>query len=113
MNWKADPNLHSPGIRLPPCSSKQGEFLTVKELCLRSGIPYRVSGGQMQWVVLDSSTDQHFRGVNDRGESVHVVGAKELPEMDPARSVRILEILAYAFHDWASRECVCGRGIFV
>ena len=113
MRWKANPNLIPPGILLRPYRTKETDWLTVKELCRRAGIPYRVSGGKTLWVAIDPLTVEHFRGLSSQGETVYVVGGKGLPDRDPDRSIRILEVLAYSFHDWASRECLCGRGFFV
>ena len=76
MRWKTNPNLIPPGILLRPYRTKETDWLTVKELCRRAGIPYRVSGGKTLWVAIDPLTVEHFRGLNSQGETVYVVGGE-------------------------------------
>jgi hypothetical protein len=41
------------------------------------------------------------------------VGRKLIAEIDPADvALRVLEILAYTFHEYSSRECLNGQNLF-
>lgn len=55
----------------------------------------------------------HGRTIDPEGQPVYAINSEPLPQRDPERSLRILEILAYGFFDYAARESICGRGIFV
>lgn len=85
---------------------------TVSEIAARAGIRYRVSGGPQPRVVLWSGPG-HGRTVGDDGNLVYGVDRAGLPQRDPERAARILEVLAHGFFDYAARESVCGRGIFL
>jgi len=85
---------------------------TVPALCSRAGIRYRVSGGPQARVVLWNGPG-HGRTVDDEGRIVYAVDRNGLPQRDPERAARILEVLAYGCFDYAARESICGRGIFV
>ena len=86
--------------------------VAVAEIAQRAGIRYRVSGGPQARVVLWSGPG-HGRTVDDEGNVVYAVDRESLPQRDPERAARILEALAYGCFDYAARESVCGRGIFV
>ncbi|MDE2571819.1 MAG: hypothetical protein KGM44_04755 [bacterium] len=86
--------------------------VTVAEIAQRAGIRYRVRGGPQARVLLWSEPG-HGRTVDDEGNVVYAVARNALPQRDPERAARILEVLAYGCFDYAARESVCGRGIFV
>lgn len=83
--------------------------VTVQALCKRAKIPYRVTGGYQPMIKL-GYFGGHFRGLNKNNRSVFFVDLAETAETEPEKSVRILEILAHGFHDYAARESV--RGLF-
>ncbi len=89
------------------------ERLDVATLCARGEIPYRVTGGNPLSVVVFTPKEArergHFRHCED-GRPVALVDGTDLPVAEPERSIRLLEILAHGFHDYAARECA--RGLF-
>lgn len=81
---------------------------TVAELCALAHIPKRVTSPHTPPVVLHRGS-QHFR---DRGAYYVGLGRRTFGGRD-RDAMRVLEILAHGFHDYAARENVCGRGLFV
>lgn len=80
---------------------------TIPELCASAGIPLRVTSATWQPVILHAGTD-HFRT-----ENASCVGVGRWKQADRTQALRALEVLAHGFHDYAARECICGRGFFV
>jgi hypothetical protein len=100
--------IPSPRI-LPERAAPPGRVLstvTIGQLCQLAGIPMRVSGAADQKVACVDSTS-HFIGP----DGAYYVGVKAAPRTRVG-ALRVLEVLAHGFHDYASRECVCGRGLF-
>lgn len=87
----------------PPCVAR----VTVGELCVLAGIPVRVTTGS-PGVVLLHSGPEHFR---HRG--LLYVGIGGAFSGTPESALRTLEVLAHGFHDYAARESICRRGLFV
>ena len=58
----------------------------------------------------DTESGFHVKTKTPDGRWALVVGTASLPAEDPEHAVRILEILAHCFHDYAARESV--RGLF-
>ena len=85
---------------------------TLAALCERADIRQRVEGGAVSTIVFWCGPG-HAYTVDDNGASVFAIDRNGLPQKDPERSVRAIEILAYAFLDYRARESVCERGIFV
>jgi hypothetical protein len=85
---------------------------TISELCQRAEIRCRVTGGPEVRVVLWDGPG-HGITQSDHYRTVYAVDRRKLPSNDPDRSLRILEVLAYGCFDYAARESVCGRGLFV
>lgn len=85
---------------------------TIEDLSERAGIRCRVSGGPRPRIVLWNGPG-HGRTVDDERRIVYAIDRNVLPQRDPERAARMLEVLAYGFFDYAARESVCGRGIFV
>ena len=81
-------------------------------LCERAGVALRVTGGSQPRVALWNGPG-HGRTVDDDLVPVYVVDRRGLPQRDPERAARILEVLAYSCLDYAARESICRRGIFV
>jgi len=81
-------------------------------LCERSGITLRVTGG-VEPIVAFWNRPYHGYTIADNGARCYVVARDTLPQRDPERAARVIEILAYVFFDYAARETVCDRGIFV
>lgn len=82
---------------------------TIPELCAAAKIPLRVTSTRWNQVVLHTGT-QHLRAPLSSTSFVGVGEGKASPHV---RALRVLEVLAYGFHDYAARECVCGQGFFV
>jgi hypothetical protein len=87
-----------------------GPVTTIEELCTQAGIPYKYFGGDLPFAGCSSGSG-NLRAVDERNHRVLVVDEEQFTSDTPAeRSLRILEILAHSFHEYAARECV--RGLF-
>jgi len=86
--------------------------VSIREICEVAGIRYRVTGGRhpqaVQW-----SGPGHAYTTDDTGQRVYAIDRTGLPQAAQMRALRMLEILAYGFHDYAARESVVGRRYFV
>ena len=87
--------------------------LTLNELCQAAKICCRVTGGSQ-----NSKTVFIFEGdgnlqVGAIPWSQAYVGVQRGWRLGQAEALRVLETLAYAFYDYAARECVSFRGLFV
>jgi len=80
------------------------------DLCRQAGLMARVSGPALDREILVLESGEHTRIVHPTATALAVV----MPKFDasPEQALRVLEVLAYGFHDYAARECVCGRGLF-
>lgn len=103
-HWIAEAQVATSDVRLPPEYGRT----TLAELCATAGIPMRVTGGPVRQIVLVRGA-QHYR----RPGFYYVGAEKYWPLETRRRALRVLEILARGFHDYAARECVCGHGLFV
>jgi hypothetical protein len=65
-----------------------------------------VSGGERR-VIYCVVGDDHFSVGRD-----YFVGVGSGWRATPTAALRVLEVLAHSFHDYAARECVCGKGLF-
>lgn len=108
MNITAPKSL--PDWKTVEIDSLSSETVTVRSLCIQAGIRCRVSGG-FHPVIKLGRFGGHFRGSDAENRSVLFVNTEKLPSETTERSIRILEILAHSFHDYAARESV--RGLFV
>lgn len=82
--------------------------VTLKNLCLVAGIQYRfICEIENNWFI-DETTNQHFK--TKQGNIIGI--SKFIQEPEPIKAMRIIEIMAYSFFDYAARECVCGKGYF-
>jgi len=100
--------IPSPRV-LPEHAAPPGPVLstfTIGQLCKLARVPMRVSGGEDVKVVCIEAKD-HFFG----SDGVYYVGVATRPRTRVG-ALRVLEVLAHGFHDYASRECICGRGLF-
>lgn len=81
--------------------------LTLRELCTIAGVPLRVTSPHTPRVYLHRGAE-HLAGPEEYwvGCGVRAFRRRETD------AVRVLEVLAHGFHDYAARECVCGRGLF-
>jgi len=85
---------------------------SVEALCAVAGIPYRVSDGNQPLVVMWDGPG-HSYTISDNGRRVLAVDRHGLPRGRRERALRILEILAYGFFDYAARESIVGRDYFI
>lgn len=81
------------------------EEVTIEQLCEQADIDCRVTGRIGPRIVLISGA-QPLLLDNAYGIPLDLLPKRRL------RPLRILEILAHVFHDYAARECICGRGLF-
>lgn len=81
--------------------------LSVGELCQIARIALRVTSPHTPAVVLHRGA-RHFRDA-----TTYYVGI-DRPRFSRRvdEAMRVLEILAHGFHDYAARESICGRGLF-
>jgi len=89
---------------------KTRAVLSYRALCDLAGVPPRVTGADMDRRVHLLSGASHFYPVGMPDE-IGVAFPKYRGSQPDA--LRILEILAYGFLDYAAREAVQGRGLFV
>jgi|ERR1700684_793268 len=80
---------------------------TLTELCSAAKLPMRVSGGEKHSVVCIAGSD-HFSVGRD-----YFVGVGDAWNASPTAALRVLEVLAHGFHDYAARECICQKKLFV
>ena len=89
------------------------EAVSVKQLCEQAGIPCRAFGhhAELQMIALIDSED-NFLFIADDGP-FYSIGQKLITEGDPADvALRILEIMAYTFHEYSARECLNRQNLF-
>lgn len=117
MVYRANLDLTSPRhlhsaerARLLPRANRYA--LTFAELVERAGVRARVTGGPQCRVVLWRGPG-HAVTLDERRRLLYAVDSTGLPQRDPERAARILEVLAYGCSDYAARETVCGRGLFI
>lgn len=85
---------------------------TVEEVCLEAVVRCRVTGGPTLHLVLWNAPF-HGYTVDRDGMTLYAVSKAGLPQRKQQRALKILEILAYGFHDYIARESVCGRGFYI
>lgn len=83
----------------------------VSDLCDRTGIRYRVTGGYPPLVMLRGGGG-HVRTKLATGRDCFVVDVSALPPADPERSMLILELLVRGFDCYQAVRNVCNRGYF-
>lgn len=96
-----------------PVPFTRAEAVSVKQLCEQAGIPCRALGhhAELQMIALIDSED-NFLFMADDGP-LYSVGRKLITEDDPADvALRILEIMAYTFHEYSARESLDLQGLF-
>lgn len=77
---------------------------TLEALCAFARVPLRVTGGPQTDIFVHDGTE-HARAA----EGLYVGGKRPRTRLG---ALRVLEVLAYGFHDYAARECVCYQGLF-
>ena len=103
-----DPDICSP--RIAPRGTRPGVVVattTLVDLCRLARIPVRVSGGQDRSITCIAGGDHWLVDARD-----YFVGVGDGWSASRTSALRVLEVLAHGFHDYAARECVCGRGLF-
>lgn len=86
--------------------------LTLSELCQVAQIRCRMSGGaQDENRIFVCESEHHFQVANVPW-SLSYVGVLVGWKLDQLQALRVLEVLAYGFHDYEARECVSFRGLF-
>lgn len=82
--------------------------ITIAGLCALAGIPVRATSAHTPRIHVIRG------GVSYRGPDAYYVGLGAPRRVRrPEDALRVLEILAHGFHDYAARECICGRKLFV
>ncbi len=80
---------------------------TLEELCDAAEIPCRVTGAARTRVLIYVG-GTHFWASGGR---LYVAVAKGW-RATRVGALRVLEVLAHGFHDYAARECICGQNLF-
>ncbi|MBH8612140.1 hypothetical protein I4N56_015280 [Pseudomonas mohnii] len=96
-----------------PVPFTREEAVSVKQLCEQAGIPCRAFGhhAELPMIALIDSED-NFLFMADDGP-FYSIGQKLIPEDDHADvALRILEIMAYTFHEYSARECLNRQKLF-
>jgi len=82
-------------------------------LCSLAEIPLRVTTGASPYILVRkgerTSSVRHLRWFID-GRPALLVDYSWSP--DRVSAIRVLEILAHGFHDYAARECLCPADVF-
>jgi hypothetical protein len=79
---------------------------TLSELCAVAGVPMFVSGGEARTITCIIGAE-HFSVGRD-----YFVGVGNEWKASQTEALRVLEVLAHGFHDYAARECVCHKKFF-
>jgi hypothetical protein len=79
---------------------------TLSDLCKLAGVSVCVSGGEGRSILCVTGSD-HFLVDRD-----YLVGVGDEWSADRTAALRVLEVLAHGFHDYAARECVCRKKLF-
>jgi len=106
--WIESPNPASSEERRVVVNARR---TTVREICARAGVRYRVTGGHHPSVVLWNGPG-HVSTVDCDNHRLYAIDRTGLPQSSGMRALRMLEILAYGFQDYAARESIVGRGYF-
>ena len=101
-----NPLIPAPRIRSSASELRVFERITLSELCTVAKVPMRVSGGESHSIVCVAGAD-HFRIGRD-----YFVGVGNAWGATRTAALRVLEILAHGFHDYAARECICHQKLF-
>lgn len=83
--------------------------LTIGELCALAGVADRVTSPHSPLVFVHPGRD-HFR---TRAGCYVGLGRRRFSRRGREDALRVLEILAHGFHDYAARENLRDRGLFV
>lgn len=79
--------------------------VTLPQLCRLAEIPLRVHGASTAPITCLSG-QAHFLSKNR-----YYVGVGQW-KGSRVDAIRVLEVLAHGFHDYAARECICNKGLF-
>ena len=95
-----------------PESFTRNDAFSVKDLCEQAGIPCRTFGhhADFKMIAMIGSEDNLLHMADDG--PFYSAGRKMITEVDSADvALRILEILAYTFHEYSARECLNGQNL--
>jgi hypothetical protein len=79
---------------------------TLANLCETAKVRPYVSGGEVRSIVCVAGSG-HFLIGRD-----YFVGVGDSWKSNRTAALRVLEVLAHGFHDYAARECVCRKKLF-
>ena len=85
--------------------------VTLDELCTQAGIKNMVTGGPKKIWIVDETIELNYK--TGKECIIGLLKYANLPEKSPEKAMRIIEIMAFGFHDYAARECVCFKKIFI
>ncbi|MGK9452564.1 hypothetical protein ACSSZE_15100 [Acidithiobacillus caldus] len=87
------------------------ERKSISELCQEAGVRLRVEDPEAYRprILVDNELPTAWAWGEDE-RTLLVINRRDIPPDFP--SLRILEILAYGFHDYVARECLCHQGYF-
>lgn len=98
------PRILLAGARPPRALAR----LRLEDLCRLAGLPSRVTGANTLAVLI------HAGAAHYRSRDFFYVGLScERFEPSARAALGVLEILAHGFHDYAAREQLCQRALFV
>ena len=80
--------------------------ITLEELCALSGVRQVVTGGKRPTIACVRG------GTHVLGRDTYYVGVGRSWVPSRTSALRVLEVLAHGFFDYAARECICGKGLF-
>ena len=108
------PTMIPPNFDILPARVSTSPFLasttTLPELCSIAGIPYQYVEGALPSVGLSRGSG-NLRAVDANDQRVLVVDLEQISATSiREEALRIIEVLAHAFHEYAARECA--RGLF-
>jgi hypothetical protein len=87
-----------------------GQTTTLRDLCSVAGIPYRYIGGNLPYIGFSRGSG-NLRAIDAKNHRVLVVDLAQLAATTrDEQAIRIIEVLAHSFHEYAARECA--RGLF-
>jgi hypothetical protein len=97
-----------------PQQVDRGQAVSVKELCDQAGINCLAFGHFVDFKMIALiEGKEHYLLIEEDGP-FYSVGRDFIDETNPPDiALRVLEVLAYTFHEYASRESLYRRGFFV
>jgi hypothetical protein len=96
-----------------PFQAIRSDGHTIRELCETAMIPCRASGNLVDFkMIFMIDSEDNFLYIADDGP-IYSIGRNLIKETNSSDiSLRVLEIMAYTFNEYTSRECLNRQGYF-